>query len=117
MIQHIDGVGMGQVNLMKAADNSYNVVCVDENTGAPIDLTTGSASLEVYSDENKGGTLTSLTGTLGTVAGGHFTIAVADDEAVISDYAVGTKLYAYAKATESGGTVHIADNPIILKVV
>jgi hypothetical protein len=116
MKQHINGIGMGQVNLTKAADNSFNVVCVDENTGAPIDITGATVSLEVYSEENKSGTLTSLAGVLGTLLGGHFTVAVADDQAVISDYTVGTKLYGYGKVTESGGTVHIADNPIILKV-
>lgn len=115
MRQFINGESQMAANWIKGTDESYDVVCLDDD-GVAINLTGLTVTMEVYTEVNKGGTNVSLTGTLGTVVGGHFTFAIADDQATISTQNVGTDLYMYAKIDNSGA-ITIADNPIVLQVL
>lgn len=116
MIQVIDTLTLGVMTWRKGTDDLYNIILIDECTGAPVTLTGGAVAVDIYSEVNKSGTKTTLAGSIVTATGGHFTIAIADTETVIQDYIVGKELYAYAIFTASGGSVSISDNPLTLKV-
>jgi hypothetical protein len=116
MRQFINGASQAPASHIAGTDSSFNVVCVDDCAGTALDLTGVTATVEIYDEVNKGGTLTSLSGVLGTLVGGHFTFAIADDQAVISTYLPGTDLYMYAKIDDAGA-ISIADNPVILRIV
>lgn len=116
MRQFINGNSLAAATHTAGTDSSFNVVCIDDCAGTPLDVTGVTATVEIYDEINKGGTLTSLSGVLGTLTGGHFTFAIADDQAVISNYLPGQDLYMYAKI-DNAGAISIADNPVILRII
>lgn len=114
MIAIIEGSRGKTRNLLRATDDSIVAVLLDDD-GAPLDVTGGTVTLEVYANSSRSDTPTSISGTLTAATAGHVTFTITDTDFPIASFSA-ADYHAWVKYVASGGDIDLSDEAVVLKM-